>query len=412
MEVPQDFRCPISMELMKEPVIISTGVTYERKNIEKWFFSYKKKTCPATMQSVEDFGVTPNHTLKRLILAWENSHFSSPSSSSSTSLSSLSSFKQYEMVSLIKSLDSTPFKVNVLRKLREIIEIGDEMKLDFVILGGLEVLFQIIVQILFVSSDFMVFRACEEALGVLQHLPIFQDSDGSISEIFLRPELLKSMVIILQRGSKEARVSTVSILKKLANSDFKWNDVLNIQGIGMIKSLLELASDDISSKVSSSSLQVLIKILDSSKKSRSKAIEAGAMFTLIELLPDSNRSKCEKILHIIKLLCECTYGKVAFMEHHLGVGVVSSKMFNVSDIATKICIKIFLLICSSCPTMKVLVDMMIYGAVKKLTVLMHMSRPSSTKDKMVVMFRNHSDFWSRYPCFPSELKEYQSLKRT
>ncbi|GKC02774.1 E3 ubiquitin protein ligase PUB23-like protein [Tanacetum coccineum] len=324
MEFPQDFRCPISMELMNEPVIISTGVTYERKNIEKWFFSYKKKTCPATMQSVDDFGVTPNHTLKRLILAWQNSHASSPSSSSSTPLSSLSSFKQYEMVSLIKSLDSTPFKVNVLRKLREIIEIGDEMKLDFVILGGLEVLFQIIVQILFVSSDFMVFRACEEALGVLQHLPIFQDSDGSISELFLRPELLKSMIIILQRGSKEARVSTILILKKLANSDFNWNDVLNIQGIGMIKSLLELASDDISSKLSSSSLQVLIKILDSSKKSRSKAIEAGAMFTLIELLPDSNRSKCEKILHIIKLLCECTYGKAAFMEHELGIGVFLS----------------------------------------------------------------------------------------
>ncbi|KAI3788439.1 hypothetical protein L2E82_01207 [Cichorium intybus] len=99
---------------------------------------------------------------------------------------------------------------------------------------------------------------------------------------------------------------------------------------------------EISTKASSSTLQVLIKILDSSKKSRSKAIEAGAMCTLIELLADSNRSKCEKILHIIKLLCESPEGRVAFIEHRLGVGAIAKKLFE----ASTICFKILLLICS------------------------------------------------------------------
>ncbi|KAI3820320.1 hypothetical protein L1987_07865 [Smallanthus sonchifolius] len=409
MEFPQYFRCPISMEIMKDPVIISTGVTYERRNIEKWFSSYKKTTCPATMQNIENFGITPNHTLKRLILAWQNGQSLSSSSSSSRSPSSspLSSFKHDEIVSLLKTLNSTPFKVNSLRKFKEIIEVGDEVKLEFIILGGLEVVFQLITQILADSSDFMVFRACEEALGVLQHLPISQENDGKVIELFLKPEFMKSMVIILQRGSKEARVYVMAILRKLANLDFNWNVVLNDQGIGMFKSILELASDEISSKASSSTLQVLIKILDSSKESRSKAIEAGAMCTLIDLLPDSNRSKCEKILLVIKLLCECANGKVAFIEHGLGIGAVSSKLFNVSEIASKICIQIFLLVCSfHDPSNKVLEDMLVYGVVKKLVILMHMSGPSSTKNKMVDMFKKHSYSWSRYPCFPSELKEY------
>ncbi|KAJ0790625.1 putative U box domain, armadillo-like helical, Zinc finger, RING/FYVE/PHD-type [Helianthus annuus] len=404
MEFPQDFRCPISMEIMKDPVIISTGVTYERKNIQKWFFSYKKTTCPATMQSVENFDITPNHTLKRLIFAWHNSH--SPSSSSP---SCSPSFRRDEMVSLLKTLNSSPFKVTSLRKLKEIVEDGDEMKLDFMLLGGLEVLFQLIIQILADSSDFMVFRACEEALGVLRHLPILQESDGKVIELLLKPEFMKSMVIILQRGSKEARVCTMSILRKLANSDFNWNVVLNDQGVGMFKSILELASDEISTKVSSSALQVLIKILDSSKECRSKAIEAGAMSNLIELLPDSDsdRSKCEKILLAIKLLCECTNGKVAFIEHALGIGAVSSKLFGVSEIASNIGIHIFLLICSfHDPTNKVLEDMLIYGVVKKLVILMHMSGPSPTKNKMVDMFKKHTNLWSRYPCFPSELKGF------
>ncbi|KAI3495091.1 hypothetical protein L1887_37240 [Cichorium endivia] len=415
IEFPQDFRCPISRELMKEPVIISTGVTYERKNIEKWFFSYKKKTCPTTMQSIENFGVTPNHTLKRLIRVWQNNHSPSPSSSCSPSpspSSPLPSFKRDEMVSLLKTLGSNPFKVNSLRKLKEIIEIGDEMKLDFIILGGLDVLFQLIVQILVDCSDFMAFRACEEALGVLQLLLTTEEDDGKVIELLSKPECMKSMAVILQRGSKEARVYTISIFKKLAaNSNFNWNVIVNDQGISMFKSMLELASDEISTKASSSALQVLIKILDSSKKSRSKAIEAGAMCTLIELLPDSNRSKCEKILHIIKLLCECPDGRVAFIEHRLGVGATAKKLFNVSETASKICVKILSLICSFHPTEKVLEEMMIYGAVKKLVVLLHVSGPSSTKNKVLEMLKKHNNLWSRYPCFPGELKEYLGLDR-
>ncbi|KAK9068804.1 hypothetical protein SSX86_012920 [Deinandra increscens subsp. villosa] len=407
MELPQDFRCPISMEVMKEPVIISTGVTYERKNIEKWFFSYKKKTCPATMQNMQNFGVTPNHTLKRLILVWQNSHHSSPSSSSSSSPSP--SYKRDQMESLLNTLgSSTPFKVNSLKKIKEIVESGDEMKLDFITLGGLDVLFQLIVQILLDCSDFLVFRACEEAFGVLQHLIVSEDQDdgNKVIELLSKPECMKSMSIVLQRGSMEARVYAITILKELAKTDFNWNVMVNEQGMGMFKSMLELASDEVSMKAGSSALQVMIKVLDSSKKSRSRAIEAGAMCTLIELLPDSNRSKCEKILLIIKLLCECADGRVAFTEHRLGIGAVSKKLFNVSEMASKICVKIFSLICSFHPTDKVLEEMMIYGAVKKIVVLLHMSGPSSMKNKVLEMFKKHGNSWSRYPCFPGELKEY------
>ncbi|CAH1448144.1 unnamed protein product [Lactuca virosa] len=256
----------------------------------------------------------------------------------------------------------------------------------------------------------MTFRACEEALGVFQLLLISEEDDGKVIELLSKPECMKSMAIILQRGSKDARVYTISIFKKLAeNSNFNWNVIVNDQGISMFKSILELASDEISTKASSSALQVLIKILDSSKKSRSKAIEAGAMCTLIELLPDSNRSKCEKILQIIKLLCECADGRVAFIEHRLGIGAISKKLFNISEMASKICVKIFSLICSFHPTEKVLEEMMIYGAVKKLVVMLHMSGPSATRNKVLDMLKKHGSFWSRYPCFPGELKEYLGL---
>lgn len=65
VEVPCDFLCPISLQLMKDPV---TLITYDRDNIEKWLFSFNNKTCPVINQQY----LTPNHTLRRLIQSWCN----------------------------------------------------------------------------------------------------------------------------------------------------------------------------------------------------------------------------------------------------------------------------------------------------------------------------------------------------
>lgn len=401
MDFPQDFRCPISMELMKDPVIISTGVTYERKNIEKWFFSYRKKTCPTTMQDIDDFGITPNHTLKRLILSWQNTHCTSSSSPP------LPSLKHDEFVSLLNTIDSSPFQVSSLKKLRSIIEISDEIKMDFKRYGGDKVLVKIIVQILVETSDFLCFRACEEALGVLEQLPLSEE-DETIS-LLSKPECTKSMAIMLQRGSAESRFCTISIFHKMAKLDYDWSFVVQDQGADLFKALLELVSDEMSTKASSCALQVLLEILTSLKKSRLKAIEAGAICTLIELLPDSNKSKCEKLLQLLKLLCKCADGRLAFIEHGVGISAISKKMLHVSDVATKIVVKILWLICSLNPTDKVLEEMMFFGPVNKLEALLHIDGGSSTKDKVVKMFKLHGNSWSRYPCFPCDLKEYLGL---
>ncbi|THG01801.1 hypothetical protein TEA_006147 [Camellia sinensis var. sinensis] len=50
--IPDDFRCPISLELMKDPVIVSTGQTYERSCIQKWLDA-GHKTCPKTQHTLE-----------------------------------------------------------------------------------------------------------------------------------------------------------------------------------------------------------------------------------------------------------------------------------------------------------------------------------------------------------------------
>ncbi|KAI4354453.1 hypothetical protein L6164_003313 [Bauhinia variegata] len=47
--IPDEFRCPVSLELMKDPVIISTGQTYERGCIKNWLEA-GHGTCTKTQQ--------------------------------------------------------------------------------------------------------------------------------------------------------------------------------------------------------------------------------------------------------------------------------------------------------------------------------------------------------------------------
>ncbi|WCJ38407.1 U-box domain-containing protein 19 [Euphorbia peplus] len=64
-----DFRCPISLDLMKDPVTIETGHTYDRSSILKWFRA-GNRTCPNTGRTLETTELIPNLVLKGLIRSY------------------------------------------------------------------------------------------------------------------------------------------------------------------------------------------------------------------------------------------------------------------------------------------------------------------------------------------------------
>ncbi|XP_071724468.1 U-box domain-containing protein 18-like [Rutidosis leptorrhynchoides] len=61
-----DFRCPISFEVMKDPVTLCTGHTYDRSSILKWFRS-GNYTCPITGNKLTSIELVPNLALKHII---------------------------------------------------------------------------------------------------------------------------------------------------------------------------------------------------------------------------------------------------------------------------------------------------------------------------------------------------------
>ncbi|KAL0363498.1 UNVERIFIED_CONTAM: U-box domain-containing protein 17 [Sesamum calycinum] len=67
--IPKDFCCPISLDLMQDPVIVSTGQTYERAAIARWM-EEGHSTCPKTGQMLVHTKLVPNRALRNLILQW------------------------------------------------------------------------------------------------------------------------------------------------------------------------------------------------------------------------------------------------------------------------------------------------------------------------------------------------------
>ena len=60
-----EFRCPITLCVMRDPVIASDGHSYERAAIENWLEQHK--TSPVTGARLDDTRITRNHPLRSLI---------------------------------------------------------------------------------------------------------------------------------------------------------------------------------------------------------------------------------------------------------------------------------------------------------------------------------------------------------
>lgn len=67
--IPADFCCPLSLELMTDPVIVASGQTYERAYIRKWI-DLGLTVCPKTSQILSHTNLIPNYTVKALIANW------------------------------------------------------------------------------------------------------------------------------------------------------------------------------------------------------------------------------------------------------------------------------------------------------------------------------------------------------
>tara|TARA_Y100000741_G_scaffold99818_1_gene74102 strand:+ start:245 stop:535 length:291 start_codon:yes stop_codon:yes gene_type:complete len=69
-ELYPDILCPISHQIMIQPVITNTGITYEKKFLYTWL--EENKLCPVTKKIIDKDSIVPNIQLKNTIINLED----------------------------------------------------------------------------------------------------------------------------------------------------------------------------------------------------------------------------------------------------------------------------------------------------------------------------------------------------
>jgi len=64
--INQNFVCPITQELMKDPVMAADGFTYERVAISEWLKDHN--TSPSTNLELDHKNLIPNHAIRSMIM--------------------------------------------------------------------------------------------------------------------------------------------------------------------------------------------------------------------------------------------------------------------------------------------------------------------------------------------------------
>ena len=71
LEYPENFLCPITCDIMHDPVSAKDGHTYERSAIQRWF-DQGKRSSPVTNEVMRSTDLVPNHFVKSQISAWRD----------------------------------------------------------------------------------------------------------------------------------------------------------------------------------------------------------------------------------------------------------------------------------------------------------------------------------------------------
>ncbi|XP_039135404.1 E3 ubiquitin-protein ligase PUB23-like [Dioscorea cayenensis subsp. rotundata] len=401
IDIPPYFICPISLQIMEDPVTISSGISYERRSIDKWLSTYNHNTCPVTKQLLFDRSLIPNTTLLRLIQSWTAKVKRSKGHmlDASPSKTSFDVSKLYEELSEAIEPD---LQLKCLKKIKSLIQEDDEnddRKLMMEKTGLAPLVTSLMMKASSLQQIGYSLQVISEAAIVLQLLNPSQETLRKITA-YKKGKILMPLSLILQRGTHQARIHTALLLKSIFKSvteDCKC-DIPTI----MFESLMEILKDQNSSKVMTMALLSVLMHVTLFGDNLSKVIEAGMISVLIELLVEEkeDRRKCEAMLYVIEAACKKAEGRAVVLGHPAGVAAVAGKILRVSQGVTRRSVKILLLLCKYCGGGGVVEEMMEVGAVAKVCMVVQVEGNRSTREKAKEILGLHLKTWNKFPCFP------------
>lgn len=298
--IPDDFRCPISLELMKDPVIVSTGQTYERSCIQKWLDA-GHKTCPKTQQTLLHTALTPNYVLKSLIAVWcESNGVELPKNQGNcrNKRSGIggSDCDRAAIDGLLQKLaNGNPEQQRAAAgELRLLAKRNADNRVCIAEAGAIPLLVELLS-----STDT---RTQEHAVTALLNLSINEANKGTIVNAGAIPDI----VDVLKNGSTEARENAAATLFSLSVVD---ENKVAIGAAGAIPPLINLLCQGTPRGMKDAATAIFNLSIYQGNKVR--AVRAGIVPPLMRLLKDPGGGMVDEALAILAILASHQEGKEA-----------------------------------------------------------------------------------------------------
>ncbi|KAI4334175.1 hypothetical protein L6164_018896 [Bauhinia variegata] len=388
IEVPQYFACPISLQIMKDPVTAVTGITYDRESIEQWLMTAKDCTCPVTKQPLpRDSDLTPNHTLRRLIQAWCSGNGVDRIPTPKTPLN------KTHFQKLIRDLELTRLHQNALEKLYALATENERNRKHMAEAGVANAMVPIVIKCFKQGKT----SSLEEALVILRLLWSGPTLKPLVDENL---DLINALTWILQLHV-DNNVKLVNEAMPILNSAIEISNstLLGNLKLEFFKEITRvLRSRAVSHQAVKSALHALIETCPLGRN-RMKIVEAGAVFELIELeLTKPEKNITELIFVLLAHLCSCADGREQFLRHGASFAVLSKRILRVSPTTDDRAVHTLSMIAKYSASADVVSEMLKVGAVSKLCMVMQADCASYIKEKARGILRLHSKTWNNSPC--------------
>ncbi|KAK9748485.1 hypothetical protein RND81_02G060600 [Saponaria officinalis] len=301
-EIPQEFLCPITLEIMTDPVIVATGQTYERESIQKWLDS-NHRTCPKTGQTLAHLSLAPNYALKNLIMQWcEKKKIQVSKRSTDDDQKSMnenhetSCAEQKERVlSLIQDLSCSNVEEqkDAAHKIRLLSKESPENRILIAETDGIPPL----VQLLKYSSDPKV---KEHAVTALLNLSI----DCTNKKLISDEEAIPGIIDVLKNGNVGAKENAAATLFSLSMLDENKVTIGLCDGIPALVDLLTNGTVRGKRDAATALFNLSLNYMN-----KARAIEAGIINPLLNLLDDTELAMIDEALSILLLLVSHPLGR-------------------------------------------------------------------------------------------------------
>ncbi|KAI3461245.1 hypothetical protein Pfo_017908 [Paulownia fortunei] len=397
IDIPQYFLCPISLQIMKDPVTTVTGITYDRESIEQWLITASSDDavmlCPVTKQPLNrGSDLTPNHMLRRLIQAWCIANANNGIDRIPTPKSPL---HRSLVLKLIRDVNRTSgnslLRVNALKKIDELAAENEKNQQCMAEAGVPKAM------VFFILRCFREGKTLglEEAFRILQLTWTPTTENKQLVENNL--DFLQSILWVL-KSEMENTVKTHALIVLKKVTEVESSSLMEGLKLEFFAEMVKYLRGNISPQAIRAVLHILIQTCPSGRN-RTKIVEAGAVFELIEMeLGNPEKKITELVFCLLAHLCSCADGRQQLLKHAGSIPVAAKRLLRVSPATDDRAIYIIESIARFSATREVVLEMLRVGAVSKLCMMLQADCADYLKKKAREILKLHSNSWSNSPC--------------